>query len=162
MSLMDGRDAEYWDWFIDPVDVILSRLYVRDLHGARSDIKEFVDYMDSSWALWGIMFGTFAVVTASSLDEQAREDMKVFAMTLPEEPNGIDGELFDCLVSMEWITGDPNRQTELEPFPIDNKYVYFTAIFCLLAGLFSVLDLPENTTPSLVMISVLQTVSANT
>jgi hypothetical protein len=45
---------------------------------------------------------------------------------------------------------------------MDNKYVYFTAVFCLLAGLFSVLELPEGATPSLTIISVMQAAQQHT
>jgi hypothetical protein len=160
MSLMEGRKPDNWDWFIDPVDIILSRLHVRNLSRARHDIKAFVDYMDEGWEQWGLMLGTFAMVTASGLDEEGRDQMRVFAMTLPQEPTGIDGELFDCLAAMEWIMADPNRAVDMEPFPMDNKYVYFTAVFCLLAGLFTTLDLPVGATPSLTIISVIQAAGA--
>jgi hypothetical protein len=159
---MDGREPEHWDWFIDPVDIILSRLYIRDLPRARGDVKAFVDYLQEGWEQWGLMLGTFVLVTASGLDEPGRVQMREFAMTLPEGPTGIDGELFDCLADMEWMTADPNRSVDLQPFPMDNKYVYFTAVFCLLAGLFSVLELPEGATPSLTIISVMQAAQQHT
>lgn len=155
-SIMNGRSPEGWDWFIDPVDTIISRLYIGDLLHSRRDVKDFVDFLGEGWEVWGMTLGTFLVVATSSLEEGDRERMKLFTMTLPQTKGGIDGQLFDCLTAMEWIMADPELSPDLEAFPMDNKYVFFMGVFCMLTGLFSVLELPEGATPSLTIISVIQ------
>lgn len=155
MGLMDNRTGENWDWFIRPVDIILGDLYVGELGTARSHVGEWLDAIGESWVSASVWVGTFFLTLAPHLEDDEKIECFELAVEIVKQPEGVDGQLFDCIAGLRWMF-DYTEGSEVAGPPTEDPMLLFLGYFSLIMGLLKVAPPLENATPAETMVVVFE------